>query len=171
MGSVSEPPRGSVFGVRFPVFWEIISGDVGQPLLFCDLRSLEPQRHVERVSHGSGLRFAVCGCSGGCQSSGSWKPCGTSWSKRSSERRRRSTSSRASSFQSLRSRRSQRAISRTMAAACSVERVTVQRRAIASEAEATATATSAADVPAKKTRGAAAGAAARALGASRMNRP
>ena len=42
MGSVSEPPWGGVFGVRLPVFWEIIGGDVLQPLFFCDLSSLEP---------------------------------------------------------------------------------------------------------------------------------
>jgi hypothetical protein len=42
MGSVSEPPWGGVFWVRLPVFWEVIGGDVLQPLFFCDLSSLEP---------------------------------------------------------------------------------------------------------------------------------
>ena len=42
MGSVGTPPRGGVFWVRLPVFWEVIGGDVLQPLFFCDLSSLEP---------------------------------------------------------------------------------------------------------------------------------
>jgi len=42
MGSISEPPGGGVFWVKLPVFWEIIGGDVLQPLFFCDFCPLEP---------------------------------------------------------------------------------------------------------------------------------
>jgi hypothetical protein len=42
VGSISEPPRGGVFRVRLPVFWEVVGGDVLQPLFFCDLSSFEP---------------------------------------------------------------------------------------------------------------------------------
>jgi hypothetical protein len=46
MGSVSTPPGGSVFGVGFPVIWEVIGGDVSQPLLFGKFGPLEPKGQI-----------------------------------------------------------------------------------------------------------------------------
>ena len=42
MGSVSEPPGGGILRVRLPVFWEVIFGDVGETLFFCDFCPFEP---------------------------------------------------------------------------------------------------------------------------------